>query len=92
MTPQLLPCPAVAVCATCPEPAAILAELRAPGRLDHVVRVPAPGPAERISMMAAGLLAAGATFDIKDLKVSRSASAASGQVKPACPLTVLLFH
>lgn len=31
-------------------------------------------------MMAAGLLAAGATFDIEDLKVSRSASATSGQV------------
>lgn len=53
--------PPVAVAATCKDPAALSAPLRAAGRLDHPVSLPAPSADSRAAILAAGVRARRAT-------------------------------
>lgn len=60
--------PPVAVAATCKDPAALSAPLRAAGRLDHPVSLPAPSADSRAAILAAGVRARRATAALAALE------------------------
>ena len=65
--PRLL-WPPVAVAATCRDPAALAAPLRAAGRLDRALALPAPSAESRAAILAAGVRARGAAAAAQDLQ------------------------
>lgn len=60
---------AVVVVATCNDVAELAEPLRAAGRLDAVILLPAPGPAQREAILAADLAARGLSLPQAELQV-----------------------
>jgi hypothetical protein len=63
---------AVVVVATCGDAAELAQPLRAAGRLDAVVPLPVPGPAQREAILAADLAGRGVSLPKSDLQVDWS--------------------
>eukprot|EP00887_Chlorella_sp_A99_P002124 scaffold21.g2124.t1 len=59
--------PPLVVAATCKDVAEVAASLRAAGRLDHTVSLPAPGADSRAAMLEAGLRSRGAAAVAQDV-------------------------
>jgi hypothetical protein len=62
---------AVVVVATCGDAAELAQPLRAAGRLDLVVPLPVPGPAQREAILAADLAGRGVSLLASELQVGR---------------------
>lgn len=69
--PQLGPAlwPPLAVAATCRDAAALAAPLRAAGRLDHIVTLPAPTAESRAAILSGAAVARGAQLDAAHLRL-----------------------
>lgn len=61
------------VVATCNDAAELAEPLRAAGRLDALVSLPAPGPAQREAILAADLASRGVTLPAAELQVKADA-------------------
>ena len=73
----------VAVLATCNDAAQLAGAIRAPGCLDHSLALPAPGAAERTSMLASHLASRGATYTLQELQVGTTPFIAAITVQPS---------